>query len=309
VDLLRNNHLIDSLMTIEESGTARLQVETFDLVINPEADKTSAAVAAIANAREKRGFGLSARGYVFPFNRAAEELFYLGLLDDLKKDNLKTYEHLLCRLAELPWERNSPIFEMTEDDARFSETFRLMHRLDGNSPVVGINTGGGERWALKRWTAEGFAELAKRLANDAGVRVLLLGGPAEHEINRRILFQLKGRVVDTGCYNSKRHFGALVGLCDVVITGDSLALHLGLALGKRVVALFGPTSRTEIDLYGRGEKIAAEMDCLCCYRPNCGKSPNCMESIPVETVYRAVEQQILLWERLRNERIRHASHL
>jgi hypothetical protein len=60
------------------------------------------------------------------------------------------------------------------------------------------------------------------------------------------------------------------------------------------VVLIGPTSAAEIDLYGMGQKITAEMDCLCCYRQVCDRSPNCMESISTETVFRSVEEQLNL---------------
>ena len=76
-----------------------------------------------------------------------------------------------------------------------------------------------------------------------------------------------------------------------------------------MVVLFGPTSTTEIDLYDLGTKIAADMDCLCCYRQLCDQSPNCMESIPVETVYRAVKEQIRLVDESPNEDICNNSNI
>ena len=63
-----------------------------------------------------------------------------------------------------------------------------------------------------------------------------------------------------------RHFAALLGHCDVVVTGDTLAMHLALALGRRTVVLFGPTSAAEIELYGLGEKVVPDMACLSCYK-------------------------------------------
>jgi heptosyltransferase-2 len=139
--------------------------------------------------------------------------------------------------------------------------------------------------------------------------ILLLGGPAEAEINREIMKQPGVDAVDTGCLNPPRSFAALVNLCDVVVTGDTLALHIGLALHKRMVVLFGPTSTTEIDLYDQGTKIAADMDCLCCYRQLCDQSPNCMESIPVESVHGAVEEQIRLVDESPNEDICNNSNI
>lgn len=309
LDLLEDNPLVDSLMDVEGGSMARLGVETFDLVINPEAGKESSALASIARGSEKKGFGLSPRGIVFPLNEGAEEIFHLGLFDDMKKRNRKSYEQLVCQLSDLPYERVPPMLHLTDDEMVFGEAFRRRNRIRRNRPVVGINTGGGGRWSLKQWTIEGFVELAARLYDQMGGQVLLLGGQAEAEINEDILSRLGGKAVDTGCFNSTKRFAGLIGLCDVVVTGDSLALHMALALKKRVVALFGPTSAAEVDLYGMGKKITAEMNCLCCYRRVCEKSPNCMESISAETVYRAVEEQTGCLDSVRDESFRHHSHV
>ena len=216
----------------------------------------------------------------------------MGLLDDLKKKNRKTYEQLVCQLSDLRFERVPPILSLTEDEYRFAEMFRRENRIQRNRPVVGVNTGGGTRWLLKRWTVEGFTKLIEKLSREMGVQILLLGGPTEVEINRVISGQFSRQVVDTGCFNPVRRFGTLISLCDVVLTGDSLALHMGLSLRKRMVVLLGPTSEAEVDLYDLGKKITAEMDCLCCYRPVCHKHPNCMERISVETVFQAIKEEI-----------------
>ena len=289
--LLENNPWIHSLMAVESASLARLFTETYDLVLNPETAKESAALASMARGKEKKGFGLAPEGYVFPLNQGAEEIFQMGLFDDVKKANRKTYEQLICQLSGLPFGRVSPVLHLTQENLRFGEAFRKKRRLQSNKPVIGLNTGGGGRWPLKQWTTKGFVELARRLIDRVGAQVLLFGGPEEKETNRRILSQAKGNVVDTGCSNSTREFAALLNLCDVVVTGDSLAMHIALALGRRVVVLFGPTSAAEIDVYDRGQKVMAEMDCLCCYRQSCDRSPNCMESLSVDPVFRAVEEE------------------
>ena len=297
LDLLDRNSMVDCLMAYDTESISRLQIETFDLMINPEASKESAALASIAKGKEKRGFGLSPEGSIYPLNEEAEEYFRMGLFDDVKKRNSKTYEQLICQLSDLPFDGVPPMLSLTDDELRAAEELRLRHRIQKGKPVVGINTGGGSRWLLKRWTLEGFINLAKRVSTQMDGQILLLGGPMETEINRQITSELGEKAVDTGCFNSPREFATLIQLCDVVVTGDSLALHIGLALHKRMVVLFGPTSETEVDLYGLGSKITAEMDCLCCYRQTCDKSPNCMEMIAVEKVYQAVKEQAGLIDR------------
>ena len=309
VGLLEHNPLLDSLMVCSGESLARLQVETFDLVINPEAATDSAAWATAAKGEEKKGFGLTPKGFVFPFNPEAEEILHMGLFDDVKQRNQKTYEQLICQLAGLSYHRVPPVLCLTDEERRYAEKFRHQSGIRRSKPVVGINTGGGSRWPLKRWTVAGFVDLAKRLCSRTEAQLLMLGGPAEVEINREIMAQPGVDAVDSGCLNPPRRFAALIDLCDVVITGDTLALHIGLALNKRMVVLFGPTSMAEIDLYGLGTKIASELDCLCCYRQVCDQSPDCMESISVETVYEAVVEQISLIGETTDESICHHSDI
>jgi ADP-heptose:LPS heptosyltransferase len=99
-------------------------------------------------------------------------------------------------------------------------------------------------------------------------------------------------LVDGGCANPVRHFAALVAACTLVITGDTLAMHLALALGRRTVVLFGPTSAAEIELYGLGEKVLPPMDCLSCYKQTCNFVPNCMDLITTTVVEAAVVRQL-----------------
>jgi heptosyltransferase-2 len=294
VDLLRNNRYIDSLMVNGPGALARLYSETYDLVIAPEAAKYTAALASMARADTKLGFGLETGGFVFAYNQGATEVFELGLFDDLKKDNQKTYEQLICQLAELPFERHKPILTLTPQENAQAARQLDTAGYDPHKPLIGINTGGGGRWPQKQWTLAGFSGLTRKLLKDGRYQVLLLGGPAEREFNQTILSTVEGHILDAGSDNRIRQFAALIAACDLVVTGDSLALHMALAARCRLVALFGPTSSTEIDLYERGRKVMGEVECLCCYLQHCPRHPTCMEVLDIETVYRAVAEELAL---------------
>jgi heptosyltransferase-2 len=69
-------------------------------------------------------------------------------------------------------------------------------------------------------------------------------------------------------------------------------MHIALAMGRRVVVLFGPTSHEEIELFGLGEKVIPDLDCLVCYKRECDFIPNCMNSITVNMVLQAVFRQL-----------------
>ena len=85
-------------------------------------------------------------------------------------------------------------------------------------------------------------------------------------------------------------FAALCQRCAVVLTGDTLGLHVALAVETPVIAFFGPTCEQEIDIYGQGEKLNTSLDCAPCYRRACDVSPSCMESIELSTVQAALKR-------------------
>ena len=91
--------------------------------------------------------------------------------------------------------------------------------------------------------------------------------------------------------NSIRHYMDWIAACRMIITCDSLGLHLALAMKKKVVALFGPTVPEQIYMYGQGVKLtpACERSCLGCMGPRCDFEQSCMEFITPEMVLDTVE--------------------
>ena len=67
----------------------------------------------------------------------------------------------------------------------------------------------------------------------------------------------------------------------LIITQDSLGLHLALALKKIVIGLFGPTDAKEVHLYGGAKAINASAECeyMPCASPKCINGSYCMDSI------------------------------
>ena len=145
---------------------------------------------------------------------------------------------------------------------------------------------------MKQWREHGYVELVSRLAARTDAQFVLLGGPSETERNKRLRAASAVPLFDPGCENTVRHFAALLNHCHVVVTGDTLAMHLSLALRKRTIVLFGPTSAPEIELYGLGEKVVPDMGCLSCYKTSCDFVPNCMDLIAADTVEAAVLRQL-----------------
>ncbi len=294
VPLLKANPYLSEIVPYGPDLLTMLGSREFDCVINLDAGKISAGLATIARAKEKKGYLLSHAGVVVPTNAAARDWLQLGVFDDLKRAGQRTYQDVMLDILELRSRQHGYVLELTEAERADARRHLASLGLDPARPVVGLNTGAGERWALKQWREEGFIELITILAAE-GVQFVLLGGPGEEERNQRIVARSgMSALINPGCLNPVRHFAALTGCCDVIVTGDTLAMHIALALSVRTIVLFGPTSAPEIELYGLGEKILPDMTCLGCYKNTCDFVPNCMELIESPRVVAAVRRQLAL---------------
>ena len=69
----------------------------------------------------------------------------------------------------------------------------------------------------------------------------------------------KIKVYENDSNNSLREFATVVELCDVIVAGDTLALHMGIVMKKKVVALFFCTPPWEIEEYGLVSKIVSPL--------------------------------------------------
>jgi ADP-heptose:LPS heptosyltransferase len=286
--LLADHPRIDRLLVPGHETSERLGAESFDLVLSLDKDPYPTSLATRVAARERRGFGRDPQGALVPLHPSAQYAYDLGLSDRMKfLENERTYQDMIFEVAGLEWrgqEYDVPVVAGNREAGQ-----RILGELPGrpDAPVVGFNTGAGGVFANKAWTRAGFAELARRLTTD-GCRVVLLGGPEERERNLAIAALAGNAVADLGGAHDLPEFAGIVAACDLVVTGDTLGMHLAIAAQVPVVVLFGSTCAQEIELYGRGEKIVTPIDCHPCYRRTCGISPSCQDLISPERVHEAV---------------------
>ena len=287
IPLLEDNPLIDRVVA-RQDALERLTVERFDAGFGLDPDEAGGALMAMARCGRRFGYALDDRGRVLPLNDGACAWWRLGLDDRAKRANRRTFQDLLFETCELHGPAARPQL-VVPDAARRALQQRLAPRLAPFSRTVLLNTGGGGRWAQKKWTADHYRGLAQRLRGEQpDTAVLIAGGPEEQALNATLLGSLDdGGIVDAGCDHTLKAFAAIVELADLVVTSDSLALHMALALSRPVVALVGPTSPWELEMYGSGEVVTADVPCLACYRRQCDKPVTCMERLTPREVYDA----------------------
>ena len=290
VPLLAGHPRIDRLLVPGWDTSERLGAERFDLVLSLDKDPYTTALATRVEAAERRGFGRDAHGSLVPLHPDAAYAYDLGLSDRLKFfENRRTYQEIIFGVCGLPWRAQE--YDVPAARERTAVGRDILARAGvpaADGPLVGLNTGAGGVFANKAWTIEGYAEIARRLVGE-GARVILLGGPEEAERNARIVSLAGGVAVATGAHDL-RDFAGLVSCCDLVVTGDTLGMHLAIAARVPVIVLFGSTCAQEIELYGRGEKIVTPIGCHPCYRHTCDIHPSCQELIAPEQVLEAIRR-------------------
>ena len=295
--ILENNPLIDDLYTINENLIKDFKAKKFDLIINLDEDYEACK---LATGLEGEVIGFYLKDNKVVPSESTKEYFDMSALgkkpknDELKKENKKTYQQLMFDIIGIQPKKYDTILNLREDELNFAKEFAAANNIKEGDLVIGLNTGAGKRWQLKKWSIKKTAELADKLHNELKAKVLLFGGKEEKERNKEILKACKTPAIDAGCDNSLPQFAALVNLCELVVCSDSLVLHIAVALKKNLVVLFGPTSANEIELYGLGKKMVPDIDCVCCYKKECTKKPNCMDMISVEEVFENIKSLLNL---------------
>ncbi|KPJ69039.1 hypothetical protein AMJ44_04740 [candidate division WOR-1 bacterium DG_54_3] len=286
-EVLINNPYIHNLVVWEQ----RNSLGDYDVVIGLEDDKEACEL--VSEIKSGKVIGSYAEGgrqtYTSSawFDMSAISKFGLEKANELKKQNRKTYQQ---HMAELLGIKAGPyIFNLSPEEIEYGQKFVRDLGIEKREKVIGMNTGAGSRWQYKALNIEKTIDLVKRIEKELGIASLILGGEEEKERNQ-IISRETG--MPNGGIHNLRNFAGVVNQCAVVVSSDSLAMHFSIALGKRLVIFFGPTSPAEIELYGLGSKVYSDIDCLVCYKKECNKKPNCMDHLSVKDLFEATKNEL-----------------
>jgi len=289
--LVRNHPLIEVALPYGNASLERLRVERFDLVLSLDKTQAATSVAMNVTAPLKLGFGLSRYGTVYPLNEEAEYAFQLGLDDELKfRRNQRTYQDVIFEVCCLPYGREGYELPLPDEERALAARKLRVLGIGEEDTVIGLNLGGGVMFAHKMWDVSECAGFLRLLREKTDCKVVLFGATREREKTEELLASGIEGVVGSGLDNTLKQFQALLARCNVLVGGDSLGMHLAIAEKVPQVVLFGPTCSQEIELYGRGEKIVAPVDCAPCYSKRCARSLSCMSHIDPAEVLVAVER-------------------
>lgn len=163
----------------------------------------------------------------------------------------------------------------------------------GREKLILVNP--GARWPTKRWPAPRFGELLARLAALwPDHRLAIIGSPDERITAEAIAASAHTPVEVLAGRTTLPQLVDLMRRAALLISNDSGPMHLAVAVGTPVVAIFGPTNPRQTGPYpGAAHAVLrVSLPCSPCLKAQCKDTPqvSCLTQIEVEQVVAATER-------------------
>lgn len=257
--LLEGNPFIERLLPYDLTTTLQLGAEEFDCVINLEKIPGICALSDKIKAWKRYGFRFDTRTGKAEAHEKAIDTLALSSDLTMKKENKKTAQELLFEMIGKKWQGEEYILGYSP---KSKETYDIC-----------LNTQVGVKWPTKQWATKKWDELENKLISQ-GYAVT-----RQDKQSKEVLTNLS-QYMDW--INSSR----------LIVSNDSLGLHLGIAMKKNVLGLFGPTPYKEVYFYGRGKAILpkGKFECMPCLEGVCKNQEMCMDNISVNSVLREIKK-------------------
>lgn len=217
--LLQNNPFIARLLVVNTFTPFYLLNESYDVLVNLEKDVGLLAMAESIHTWERYGFRL--RNSDINADKHSEAALIFTKDSEAKRTKQKSWEEVLYEMLGYVYTNEPYVL------GYLPKTYEHKGR-------IGLNHLVGSKFPTKRWDNSSWKYLDYDLEH-RGFDVSWQEGTNEIEAYIDWIFS-----------------------CEVVVTSDSLGLHIAKSLGKKIVALFGPTLADEIHDNEKLVKLVAE---------------------------------------------------
>jgi len=180
-------------------------------------------------------------------------------------------------------------FFLTEREIEEAQQIIGSHKRErDHKGIVGLILGASH--CVNRWPVASFYKLDSILTSH-GFRTLLIGGPEDKKLAGEFFKCGRSGTLDLTGRLTIRQTGAVLGLCDTAIGGDTGPLHLATAAGTRVVGIFGPADPLRTGPVGPGNRVVqASLPCVPCRKRRCKSGTiDCMRSITPGDVWEKIK--------------------
>ncbi|HEU4785895.1 MAG TPA: lipopolysaccharide heptosyltransferase II [Gemmatimonadaceae bacterium] len=285
-------------LTGKRSAEAKAIRGRFDAVLLMPNSFGSAWTAWRASVPERWGYASSDRWLLLtkavpkPRHRVHQSDYYTNLVSRLRPDaddatgltRDTTYDRL-------PW------IEVTERTRERADALLASRGIAGDRRIVGFAPGAAYGHA-KQWPSASVADVIAKVANSRGTTSVLVGAAGDRDAGREIESALGARVGAPALFMNligDTDLPQLMGVlsrCEAVISNDSGAMHVAAALGRPIVAVFGPTDERVTAPVGGHAVLHTDVACRPCMLRDCPIDHRCMTRITPDQVERALAERL-----------------
>lgn len=252
----------------------------YDLAINFEPDIRGNLMLAASGARWTAGFRSGGGG----------SLLDVALDFDTAAHTTENARRLVAAVFDAAVPSEQPPTLVVPSEAHHNAS-RLL--AGAGHPLIGLHVSGGR--AIKQWPPERFAETARRIVDDCGATIVLTGAGADRPMAEIVKAALpRHKVLDIVGHVDLLTLAGIIELMDLLVTGDTGPMHVAVAVGTPVVAIFGPSDPARYAPGGPLDQVVrVDLPCSPCNRirlppARCaGHTPDCLNAVGVNEVVAA----------------------
>lgn len=214
------------------------------------------------------------------------------------------YYRALVRGLDIPCpDHELPRVAPTESSARQAADLLARVKCPADATIVVLMPGAANSQA-KQWPPDRMADLAARLIQSRHVVCVLAGAVHDQPAARAIESWLRARapetlsrVFDLVGHTSLGTLSGVLARTALCVSNDAGGMHLASALGRPVVAIFGPTDERSTRPAGDHDLIVEPVFCRPCMLRDCPIDHRCMKRITVDRVFEVASRRLSRGER------------
>lgn len=275
--LVESYEYVDNLVADLKSGN-------FDFCINMSNSTYTAILIKMLNVKESTGWLADDRGFRLMADKWAMLFTSCIYHSNRSYNNLNLVDYFRCA-SKVTQHPRTLVYNVDNESREIVDKYLKESFTEQLGPLICIQVGASQE--KRQWAPRKFALLARYLVEDLNARVVYTGAPAESQLVEEALNNFKHKNVTSSVGKTTiPQLGALLEKADLLITGDTGPMHLSVAVGTPVVALFLASALCfETGPYSKGNIVLQpQISCNPC-NPNfpCAR-PDCHDQISPELV-------------------------
>lgn len=284
--ILQNNLYIDKVCL----DFSEIKNEQFDVIYSLDDEIEILSQLAFLNYKKIVGAYLYSATKIRTYCDESAAWFDMGLLsklgkleaDNRKRANKRTHGDIFAQIfdTELP----EPFFFQEKNTSFISKK--------DSDFKLGINPYAGDRWSSKEMLPNELEKLIRLLLGSTLFgsmkgKIILFGRGEDRKKNLEVASRFSDKSIEVANTDeSVLNLATQIRSLSVLITSDSLAMHLAIAQRIPFLAFFAPTSAAEIDDFGFGQKLISTADDYCSYKKDADN-----KTITADRIFKLIKQK------------------